>query len=73
VWVQFSANFLTPASKQQNAKDVSEEHMMKSNPYTVMVSTPNAPESLFECSEKESEPNQCLIEKKEQLHIAYQL
>jgi hypothetical protein len=33
--------------------------LQKSNPYIVMVSTPNAPEGLFERIEKESE-NTCL-------------
>ena len=48
-----------PAGQQQDARDVSERYIAKSNPYTVMVSTPNAPEGLFERIEKESE-NTCL-------------
>src|SRR5919202_3863928 len=31
-----------PTGQQADARDVSERHIAKSNPYTVMVSTPNA-------------------------------
>ena len=41
--------------EQQNARDVSERYIAKSNPWTVMVSTPNAPVGLFEMIEKELE------------------
>ena len=41
--------------EQQNARDVSERYIAKSNPWTVMVSTPNAPVGLFERIEKELE------------------
>jgi hypothetical protein len=41
--------------EQQNARDVSERYIAKSNPWIVMVSTPNAPEGLFERIEKEPE------------------
>jgi hypothetical protein len=44
-----------PPGQQQDARDVSERYIAKSNPYIVMVSTPNAPEGLFERIEKESE------------------
>jgi hypothetical protein len=44
-----------PPGQQQDARDVSERYIGKSNPYIVMVSTPNAPEGLFERIEKESE------------------
>jgi hypothetical protein len=44
-----------PAGQQQDARDVSERYIAKSNPYIVMVSTPNAPEGLFERIEKEAE------------------
>jgi hypothetical protein len=37
-----------PPGQQQDARDVSERYNAKSNPYIVMVSTPNAPEGLFE-------------------------
>src|SRR5512133_2017377 len=41
--------------QQQDARDVYERYIAKSNPYIVMVSTPNAPDGLFERIEKESE------------------
>lgn len=41
--------------EQQNARDVSERYIAKSDPWIVMVSTPNAPEGLFERIEKEPE------------------
>jgi hypothetical protein len=44
-----------PPGQQQDARDVSERYIAKSNPYIVMVSTPNTPDSLFERIEKESE------------------
>jgi hypothetical protein len=42
-----------PPGQQQDARDVSERYIAKSNPYIVMVSTPNAPDGLFERIEKE--------------------
>jgi hypothetical protein len=51
-----------PPGQQQDARDVSERYIAKSNPYIVMVSTPNAPEGLFERIEKESEDT-CLYER----------
>jgi hypothetical protein len=44
-----------PSGQQQDARDVSERYIAKSNPYIVMVSTPNAPDGLFERIEKEPE------------------
>ncbi|MFL6362694.1 MAG: hypothetical protein ACJ709_04540 [Nitrososphaeraceae archaeon] len=44
-----------PPGQQQDARDVSERYIAKSDPYIVMVSTPNAPEGLFERIEKEAE------------------
>jgi hypothetical protein len=44
-----------PPGQQADARDVSERYIAKSNPYIVMVSTPNAPDGLFERIEKESE------------------
>ena len=44
-----------PPGQQQDARDVSERYISKSNPYIVMVSTPNAPDGLFQNIEKESE------------------
>jgi hypothetical protein len=43
-------------------RDVSERYIAKSNSYIVMVSTPNAPEGLFERIEKESEDT-CLYKR----------
>jgi hypothetical protein len=51
-----------PPGQQQDARDVSEHNIGKSNPYIVMVSTPNAPEGLFERIEKESEDT-CLYKR----------
>jgi hypothetical protein len=44
-----------PPGQQQDARDVSERYIAKSDPYIVMVSTPNAPDGLFERIEKEPE------------------
>ena len=44
-----------PPGQQQDARDVSERYIGKSNPWIVMVSTPNAPDGLFEHIEKEAE------------------
>src|ERR671929_318371 len=55
------ANFFPPGQQQQ-ARDVSERYIAKSNPYIVMVSTPNAPEGLFERIEKEAEDT-CLYKR----------
>jgi hypothetical protein len=41
--------------EQKNARDTAERYIGKSSPWTVFVSTPNAPEGLFERIEKESE------------------
>jgi hypothetical protein len=51
-----------PPGQQQDARDVSERYIAKSNPYIVMVSTPNAPEGLFESIEKEPEDT-CLYKR----------
>jgi hypothetical protein len=42
-----------PPGQQQDARDVSGRYIAKSNPYIVMVSTPNAPDGLFERIEKD--------------------
>jgi hypothetical protein len=42
-------------SEQDDVRFVSERYIGKSDPYIVMVSTPNAPNGLFEKIEKESE------------------
>ena len=44
-----------PPGQQADARDVSDRYIAKSNPYIVMVSTPNAPDGLFERIEKEAE------------------
>jgi hypothetical protein len=51
-----------PPGQQQDARDVSERYIAKSNPYIVMVSTPNAPDGLFERIEKKSEDT-CLYKR----------
>jgi hypothetical protein len=42
-----------PLGQQQEARAISERYIAKSNPYIVMVSTPNRPEGLFEQIERE--------------------
>jgi hypothetical protein len=51
-----------PPGQQQDARDVSERYIAKSNPWIVMVSTPNAPEGLFEKIEREPEKT-CLYKR----------
>ena len=51
-----------PPGQQADARDVSERYIAKSDPYIVMVSTPNAPGGLFERIEKEPE-NTCLYKR----------
>jgi hypothetical protein len=51
-----------PPGQQQDARDVSERYIAKSQPWIVMVSTPNAPEGLFEKIEREPE-NTCLYKR----------
>jgi hypothetical protein len=55
------ANFFPPG-EQQDARDISERYIAKSNPWIVMVSTPNAPEGLFERIEREPEDT-CLCKR----------
>jgi hypothetical protein len=43
-----------PPHEQQNARIISERYIAKSDPYIVMVSTPNRPDGLFSKIEKES-------------------
>ena len=54
------ADFFPPG--QQWARDVSERYIAKSNPWIVMVSTPNAPDGLFERIEREPEDT-CLYKR----------
>jgi hypothetical protein len=49
-------------SEQDDVRHVSERYIGKSDPYIVMVSTPNNPGGLFERIEKESE-DQCLYKR----------
>ena len=44
-----------PPGQQLDARDVSERYIAKSNPWIVMVSTPNAPDGLFDKLEREPE------------------
>jgi hypothetical protein len=44
-----------PPSQQQDARHVSERYIAKSDPYIIMVSTPNAPGGLFQKLEQEPE------------------
>jgi hypothetical protein len=46
-------------NEQKDARDVSERYIGKSDPYIVMVSTPNAPGGLFETIEREPD-DKCL-------------
>ena len=58
-------------SDQQDVRHVSERYIGKSNPYIVMVSTPNAPGGLFEKIEKE--PEETCIYKRLKLDYTYGL
>ena len=51
-----------PKGKQQDARDISERYIGKSDPYIVMVSTPNAPRGLFENIEREAE-DKCIYKR----------
>jgi hypothetical protein len=51
-----------PIGQQQEARAISERYIAKSNPYIVMVSTPNRPEGLFDEIEREPE-NKCLYKR----------
>lgn len=44
-----------PASQQQDARHVSERYIAKSDPFIILVSTPNAPGGLFQKIEQEPE------------------
>jgi Terminase RNaseH-like domain len=49
------ADFLTSESEQQELRSITERYIGKSNPFIVMVSTPNAPLGLFQKIEQEPE------------------
>jgi hypothetical protein len=51
-----------PIGQQYEARAVSERYIAKSDPYIVMVSTPNAPEGLFEEIEREPD-DKCLYKR----------
>jgi len=51
-----------PIGQQQEARAISERYIAKSDPYIIMVSTPNRPERLFEEIEREAE-DQCLYKR----------
>jgi hypothetical protein len=55
------ADFFAPR-QQQDARGVSERYIAKSASYIVMVSTPNAPDGLFERIEREPEDS-CLYKR----------
>jgi hypothetical protein len=51
-----------PPGQQQDARDISERYIGKSNPFIVMASTPNAPNSLFWKIEQEKE-TECIYQR----------
>jgi hypothetical protein len=51
-----------PPSQQQDARHVSERYIAKSDPYFIMVSTPNAPGGLFQKLEQEPE-HECIYKR----------
>ncbi len=51
-----------PIGQQQDARAISERYIAKSDPYIIMVSTPNKPEGLFEEIEREPE-DKCLYKR----------
>lgn len=57
--------------EQEDVRHVSERYIAKSNPYIVMVSTPNAPDGLFERIEKE--PEEACLYKRIKLDYTYGL
>ena len=60
-----------PKFQQDDVRHVSERYIAKSNPYIVMVSTPNAPGGLFQ--KIEQEPFDTCIYKKMYLDYSYGL
>ena len=61
-----------PPGQQQDARDVSERYIGKSNPWIVMVSTPNTPEQLFDRIEHEPEET-CFVQEIIRLFLDYTL
>jgi len=58
-----------PIGQQQDARDVSERYIGKSNPFIVLVSTPNAPGQL--CDKINTEPEDICIYKRLRLDYTY--
>jgi hypothetical protein len=57
--------------EQEDVRHVSERYIAKSDPYIVMVSTPNAPDGLFEAIE--TEPEETCLYKRILLGYTYRL
>ena len=57
--------------EQEDVRHVSERYIAKSDPFIVMVSTPNAPGGLFEMMEQEDE--QSCIYKRLKMNYTYGL
>jgi hypothetical protein len=53
--------------EQEDVRHVSERYIAKSNPYIIMISTPNAPGGLFDTMEREPE-NTCMYKR---IHLDY--
>jgi hypothetical protein len=51
-----------PVGQQKDARDISERYIAKSNPYIVLTSTPNKPDSLFYTIEREKE-EECIYKR----------
>lgn len=60
-FIFLDGDFLSPG-QQQDACAISERYIAKSDPYIVMVSTPNQPEGLIEDIEWEPD-DKCLYQK----------
>jgi hypothetical protein len=63
------ADFLTSESEQQELRSITERYIGKSNPFIVLVSTPNAPGGLFQ--KIEQEPDDSCIYKR--ISLDYQV
>jgi Terminase RNaseH-like domain len=63
------ADFLTSESEQQELRSISERYIGKSNPFIVLVSTPNAPGGLFQKIEQEPEDS-CIYKR---ISLGYQV
>jgi hypothetical protein len=63
------ADFLTSESEQQELRSITERYIGKSNPFIVLVSTPNAPGGLFQKIEQEPEDS-CIYKR---ISLGYQV